>query len=367
MILPLCCFCFLILVFLLFPHQFLLLFPLSLLRSLPLFGGESVLLFCPSCFCASLFSSSVVPSVLSAPLTLSSSFSTSPPPGFSSSVSFLSSAPSFPPGPSFAPWFSAPSTSWSSLPSSASSSVPHSSDFRPVSSSSSVSSPSLDFAAYQANVLGLLAEYQRVRIFLLIFPLIFLTFTLTFVLTSLLTHLAFSLPSHLLFLRSSCLRLLRQLLLLLLRFCPLLPLPLPLLLRFLPSLCCFSFLCASGGFGSFYSSSSFGSASLSPSGVSPLAFFLSLFSARFFGFSCGVFAGCSGVCGGGGCCGFGSSGCILGLGSFLSFAPLSPLRLLLLSLLLLRLLLFLHPLLVFLFLPARSFLGPCGFFWVCLG
>ena len=165
LILPLCCFRFLILVFLLFPHRFLLLFPLSLLRSLPLFGGDSVSLSCPSCFCASLFSSSVVPSVLSAPLppapplTLSSSFSTGPPPGFSSSVSFLSSAPSFPPGPSFAPWFSAPSTSWSSLPSSASSSVPSSLDFCPV-SSSSVSSPSLDFVAYQANVLGLSAEYR---------------------------------------------------------------------------------------------------------------------------------------------------------------------------------------------------------------
>ena len=37
--------------------------------------------------------------------------------------------------------------------------MPSSSDVRPV-SSSSVSSPSLDFAAYQTNVLGLSAEYQ---------------------------------------------------------------------------------------------------------------------------------------------------------------------------------------------------------------
>ena len=115
-------------------------------------------------FCAYLFSSvccafCAFGSSLFCSSSYLSSFSTAPPPGFSSSVSFLSSslppssAPSFPPGPSF----SVPSASWSSLPSSASSSVPPSSDFRPV--SSSVSSP-LGFAAYQANVLGLSAEYQ---------------------------------------------------------------------------------------------------------------------------------------------------------------------------------------------------------------
>ena len=114
---------------------------------------------------------SIVPSVLSAPLPSapplppSSSFSVGPPPGFSSSGSYsssslASSAPSFPPAPLSTPLSSAPATSWGALPFSSASSVPSPLDVRPV-SSSSTSSPSLDFAAHQANVLGLLAEYQE--------------------------------------------------------------------------------------------------------------------------------------------------------------------------------------------------------------
>ena len=114
---------------------------------------------------------SVVLSVLSAPLPSapplppSSSFSVAPPPGFFSSVSYpsssflVSSSPSFPPATFATPLSSAPPPSWGSLPFSSSVSVSSSSDVRPV-SSSSASSPSLDFAAYQANVVGLSTEYQ---------------------------------------------------------------------------------------------------------------------------------------------------------------------------------------------------------------
>ena len=198
---------------------------------------------------------SVVPSVLSTtlpsapPLPPSSSFSVGPPLGFSSSgsypssASFLaSSAPSFPPTPLSTPLSSAPATSWGALPFSSTSSVPSSSDVRPV-SSSSTSSPSLDFAAYQANVLGLLAEYQAFgrwyfasggKDFLLIFPLIFHTCILTFVLTFLLARPAFSLCSPLLLLQCRCLRLLLpHTLSLLLCFRPLFLDPLPPFLRFL--------------------------------------------------------------------------------------------------------------------------------------
>ena len=111
---------------------------------------------------------SVVPSVLSAPLPsapplpTSSSFPLGPPPGFAS----VSSLPSSLPPPSASAFFpgalsasSSLSSSWPSVSSSSSSwsSRPASSVLPPV---SSTSAPSLDFAAYQAQVLGLSDEYQ---------------------------------------------------------------------------------------------------------------------------------------------------------------------------------------------------------------
>ena len=111
---------------------------------------------------------SVVPSILSAPLPSApppSSFAVAPHPGFSSSVSYPSSSflffssTSFPTAAFAAPFSCAPAPSRSSLPFSSSAPVSSFSEVRPVSSFSSASSP-LDFVAYQANVLGLSAEYQ---------------------------------------------------------------------------------------------------------------------------------------------------------------------------------------------------------------
>ena len=115
--------------------------------------------FAPPSTVPIFFLLSVVPSVLSAPpLPPSSSFPPGPPPGFSS---FVSSSLHPSSAASFSPWASSASSvssSWPSLASSSLSSVPSSSVLPPVSSSSSA--PSLDFAAYQAQVLDLSAEYQ---------------------------------------------------------------------------------------------------------------------------------------------------------------------------------------------------------------